>query len=150
MKHKYLIIILSLVVIFSCRNSKKDLQDANISTVTFSTDFGHYIRFIESKQNDEYSANLFVYEVPDSLSKFYQWRDSLILSAVQGDQNSLKEVNEKNLGRLDIELNNFDLLKNIEFHTPLIYYESNEEKIIFKDSIGGILYLPTLGIEIKY
>ena len=128
MKKLFLIIFLSSLI--SC---VKKTEVGNV--VSFSNDFKKYGAFFQFKRGDQSKVIFQLFTVPDSLSKLYVKRDSLIDNSVNGDEASLQELRNHGWDQgFTIDRNKFTSSRSDTFLVTDPEYNISFDHIIKTDS----------------
>ena len=105
------------------------------SVVSFTDDFEKYVAFHQFKKGDKGQVIFQLFSIPDSLSKFYSKRDSLIKKAVEGDNESLRELRKNGWDEgFTIDMNKLTLTRKDTFLVTNSEYNITFDQIVKTDT----------------
>ncbi|MCP9292190.1 hypothetical protein [Gracilimonas sediminicola] len=144
---KIILRVLLIILLSSC--SRNDVFNGGV-VASFSQDFKNYATFGENIGEDLNKVHFQLYSIPDSLSKIYLQRDSLMRLAVEGDAESLSVISKNSWDEgFSVDVSKFTILKEYTIEVPSKFYGHSYEKMIW-DKNESLVYLPNLDITIQY
>ncbi|WP_018128625.1 hypothetical protein [Balneola vulgaris] len=123
------------LVIFTCSliSCEKKVEVKNI--VSFTNDFKKYGAFHQFEKGDQKNIIFQLFSIPDSLSKLYSKRDSLIQKSIDGNNESLQVLRENGWDEeFTFDINNFTLIRNDTFLVTDNEYNISFDQIEKTDS----------------